>query len=88
MHFAQGMWAGVQVLGLHKKQTEFGKGAAAAGVAVDRDTPVPQEEREKAMNNAKLAGKHDGKIGGVRYFRCPDHTGLFVRPSGLAIILR
>ncbi|CAF3992105.1 unnamed protein product, partial [Rotaria sp. Silwood1] len=28
-------------------------------------------------------GKHDGCIGGIRYFTCPPNRGIFVQPSSL-----
>lgn len=31
----------------------------------------------------EAAGKHDGCVGGVRYFTCPSNRGIFVQPSSL-----
>ena len=83
VHFAHGIWAGVQVISLRRKQDEFG--ALTAGP--DASTPAAEDKQNKALNNVKLVGKHDGKIEGIRYFRCPDREGLFVRPSKLRIVL-
>jgi Ca2+-binding EF-hand superfamily protein len=92
VHFARGIWAGVQVVALRKKRAEFGaveEESMAPRPEGARGVAMTAEEKEKAeLNNARLAGKHDGKIEGVRYFRCPDRTGLFVRPSNLKLILR
>ena len=70
-------------MSLRRKQGEFG--ALTAGL--DTSTPSAEDKPKKALNNVKLVGKHDGKIEGIRYFRCPDREGLFVRPSNLRIVL-
>ena len=31
----------------------------------------------------EATGKHDGCVGGVRYFTCPPNKGIFVQPSSL-----
>ena len=75
VHFASGVLAGIGVLGFQQ------------GFALGGPDAAPQTAQEKA-NNARMVGKHDGKHEGVRYFRCPDRCGLFVRPASLELIHR
>jgi hypothetical protein len=70
---------------LGREQSGFG--ACMARPDASSSTPSAEDKQNEVLNNVKLVGKHDGKIEGVRYFRCPDRTGLFVRPSKLRVIL-
>ena len=87
VHFAHGIWAGVQVMALRTKQGEFDAPIAGSDVLnASRSIASAADKQKEALNNARLVGKHDGKIEGIRYFRCPDRTGLFVRPSKLRVV--
>ena len=69
VHFAHGVWAGVRVLSVRKPKAPRGKG-------------LPASDGTEQLKPTGF-GRNDGKLSGVRYFRCPPSTGLFVRPAAL-----
>lgn len=44
--------------------------------------------RSHRCTQVHLRGKHDGSVESVRYFKCEDRRGLFVRPRDLRLSSR